>query len=355
MKHYAELIKARLENIAGAVASVARGLIYFRTDTNRPVIDDGTDVTQLMMEKHLPEARRDTKVQLDDTGTGSEVEGVLPPERGGTGPLTLTGEQGKFIRVNAAGTGYELAEGGKEVIVDTKANIDALPRVEGLLYYATDEDVLYTDDGTNVNPIEVDLGEGYWFRQTTAPVTADGVIAELGVSGLTIGNRYKVTVVARCRRQTTEQNEIQTITFDNTPDEGDFTLTFDGQTTLPLGWDASATEVEDALLALSNIDASGVVVSGSMSTGFTIEFVNTEGNQDQPQIAVTNSSLKFGGVGGQNEVQDIVFNDVPTGGTFTITFDGQTTAAIPYNATPAQVEAALELLPNINGVTVTDI
>jgi PKD repeat protein len=36
-----------------------------------------------------------------------------------------------------------------------------------------------------------------------------------------------------------------------------------------------------------------------------------------------------------------------TGGTFTLTFDGQTTAALPFNATAAQVDAALEALSNI--------
>ncbi len=36
-----------------------------------------------------------------------------------------------------------------------------------------------------------------------------------------------------------------------------------------------------------------------------------------------------------------------TGGTFTLTFNGQTTAPLPYNATGAQVDAALEALSNI--------
>src|SRR3954451_18939938 len=36
-----------------------------------------------------------------------------------------------------------------------------------------------------------------------------------------------------------------------------------------------------------------------------------------------------------------------TGGTFTLTWKGQTTAAIPYNATRDQIDAALEALPNV--------
>lgn len=50
-----------------------------------------------------------------------------------------------------------------------------------------------------------------------------------------------------------------------------------------------------------------------------------------------------------NEVQsfDLSTGAPPTGGTFTLTFDGATTAAIAYNAAAAAVQAALEALPNI--------
>lgn len=40
-------------------------------------------------------------------------------------------------------------------------------------------------------------------------------------------------------------------------------------------------------------------------------------------------------------------------GTFTITFDGQTTIQLSYDATADQVAEALESLPNINSVSVT--
>ncbi|WP_060888534.1 hypothetical protein [Streptomyces scabiei] len=48
-----------------------------------------------------------------------------------------------------------------------------------------------------------------------------------------------------------------------------------------------------------------------------------------------------------NEVQTLTVTGAPTGGTFTITWSGQTTAAIAYNATAAQVQTALEALSNI--------
>lgn len=48
-----------------------------------------------------------------------------------------------------------------------------------------------------------------------------------------------------------------------------------------------------------------------------------------------------------DEVQTVEITGDPTGGTFTLTYSGQTTAAIPYNATAAQVQAALTALSNI--------
>lgn len=51
---------------------------------------------------------------------------------------------------------------------------------------------------------------------------------------------------------------------------------------------------------------------------------------------------------GTDEVQTVTITGTPTGGTFTLTFDGEETAAIAYNATAAAVKSALEALSNIN-------
>jgi hypothetical protein len=56
-----------------------------------------------------------------------------------------------------------------------------------------------------------------------------------------------------------------------------------------------------------------------------------------------------------NNVQIVTIGGAPTGGTFTLSLDNQTTAPIAFNAVGATVQAALILLPNINtnNVTVT--
>lgn len=54
-----------------------------------------------------------------------------------------------------------------------------------------------------------------------------------------------------------------------------------------------------------------------------------------------------------DEQQTVTINGSPTGGTFTLTFSGQTTASIPHNATTAQIDTALEALPAIGAGNIT--
>jgi hypothetical protein len=68
---------------------------------------------------------------------------------------------------------------------------------------------------------------------------------------------------------------------------------------------------------------------------------------------VTGTLLSMAGApaAGTDEVQTITIGGTPTGGTFTLTLEGYTTTAIPWNATNAtllaSIDAALEALPNV--------
>lgn len=66
-----------------------------------------------------------------------------------------------------------------------------------------------------------------------------------------------------------------------------------------------------------------------------------------PLGKVTASNLYAPYSGPRSEVQTVTVTGGPTGGSYTLTFSGQTTAGIPYNATAAQVKTALEALSNI--------
>jgi hypothetical protein len=69
------------------------------------------------------------------------------------------------------------------------------------------------------------------------------------------------------------------------------------------------------------------------------------GGHDMVESAVLLASAAQ--LGGANEQQTVTITGTPTGGTFTLTFNGATTANIAYNAAAAAVQAALEALPNI--------
>ncbi len=73
---------------------------------------------------------------------------------------------------------------------------------------------------------------------------------------------------------------------------GTFTLTFKGQTTAPIPYDASSEEVQSALTALSSIGAGNVAVSG----GYEVTFEGTLAGTEQPPLTVDGSSLTGGTV-----------------------------------------------------------
>lgn len=66
-------------------------------------------------------------------------------------------------------------------------------------------------------------------------------------------------------------NEVQVVTLTNATG-GTFTLTYAGQTTAPIAFDASAATVDAALEALSNIGVGDVLVTGSAGGPYTVTF-----------------------------------------------------------------------------------
>jgi hypothetical protein len=77
---------------------------------------------------------------------------------------------------------------------------------------------------------------------------------------------------------------------------------------------------------------------------WTADDFNNSSNDDNPQVIVTTTQE---GEAAGNEIQGITLPATVSGGTFTLTFSGQTTAAIAWNANAAAVQAALEALSNV--------
>ena len=90
----------------------------------------------------------------------------------------------------------------------------------------------------------------------------------------------------------TNVNAVQTVTITGTPTGGTFTLTYNGQTTAAIPYNASAAQVASALVALSNIASAANVATGGGAlpgTPVTVTFQGLLGNQPQPVMTAVGS------------------------------------------------------------------
>lgn len=112
-------------------------------------------------------------------------------------------------------------------------------------------------------------------------VTFQGSLAGSNVSQITINTSgiyvffgtVTKTEVTDTQGQSA-QNEVQVVTLTNVTG-GTFRLAFAGQVTAPIAYNASATDVKNALAALQVLDASDLSVTGSSGGPYTITFQGT--------------------------------------------------------------------------------
>ena len=91
-------------------------------------------------------------------------------------------------------------------------------------------------------------------------------------------------------------NEVQTVTITGTPTGGVFTLTYEGETTDDIAFNATAAAVQSALEALSNIEVGDVVCAGGPLPGsaVTVTFQGTLGGRDITLMTADDSGLTGG-------------------------------------------------------------
>jgi hypothetical protein len=176
--------------------------------------------------------------------------------------------------------------------------------------------------------------------------------------------------------------------YDRVPTSGGFTLTYGANTTSTLAYDATAVEVSIALNSLASVVSAGglTVISGGQGV-FLITFLvagvrtliinNTNTLNPASQVIVSRVITGDGGTaemqvmrlvaslyaqctswaafpgagavvtqlapgsGSTNNVQSVALTPAPYAGSFQITTALLTTSALAYNATAAQVQAAL--------------
>ena len=168
--------------------------------------------------------------------------------------------------------------------------------------------------------------------------------------------------------------------------QGTFKLSFKGQTSVPLQWDASASEIQNALSNLNTIGLVQVSPRDSLQNAWSVTFttnvgdlplmsINTEGivgtgvvgtvttvvhgsapGFDAGTVGINVMPLGSATVSTPLEVQQIVCsagsNDL--GGDFKVQFMGETsTESIPFDASADTVVRVLEGLKTIGSVVVT--
>ncbi len=125
----------------------------------------------------------------------------------------------------------------------------------------------------------------------TVGVTINGVqaTADYFING-GITNQQALTALAEAISSIAGNNDLQRITIDGAG-SGNFALTFNGQTTAALAFNASAATVQAALEALPGVGAGQVSVSQNATNSYTIAFKGTLANRPLPKLLATNMSL----------------------------------------------------------------
>jgi hypothetical protein len=143
------------------------------------------------------------------------------------------------------------------------------------------------------------------------------------------------------------KNEKQTVVVTGGAAGDKLVLTYNGQSTAELAYDIASADLQTALRALSSVNGANVAVTDGDPAGWVVEFIGTLAKSNVPAIT---------GVGGKNEKQTITLDPGVSDGTFTLTYDGQTTPDLAYNISAADMQTALWALSSINGanVAVTD-
>ena len=144
-----------------------------------------------------------------------------------------------------------------------------------------------------------------------------------------------------------EMDEVVLVGLGN-PTAGTFTLTFGGETTAAIAWDASPTVVEQELQSISSVGLGNAVVGGNAGGPYTVTFVGDLASTNVGAVTGTSSLTPVG----TNEV--VTLTQSGSGLTsFTVAFGGQTTASIAHDATAEAAQTALSALSTIGNGNVS--
>ncbi len=258
------------------------------------------------------------------SGYVNEIQSVYTGATGGTFTLTYSGQE-------TAGIAFDANAATMVTRLEALSNVT---------------DVTVTGVGTSGNP---------WLVTFVDPGGSDIALMTIDPASLT----GAVTTIATDTPGVDAVDEIQSLY--NGATGGNFTVLFDGQETGNLAYNISSGDLDTALQGLSNITAVTVTGAGTSGDKWIITFTDP-GGQNVAEITTNDTNLTGGtpsstiatttpGVSNTDEIQS-VYNNADSG-TFTLTYSGQTTAAIAFDVSASGLDTALELLSNVSDVAVT--
>jgi hypothetical protein len=144
------------------------------------------------------------------------------------------------------------------------------------------------------------------------------------------------------------QSSVQTVTYSAPPTAGVFQIKIGPNQTGNLNFNDSNATIQAAVENLASVGVGNVAVTGSFAAGHVYTFQAGKANVAMPIVQILASTLT-NNAGQQSAIQTISWSLPPDGGTFIATFGANSTAPLAAATTAAQLLAALNALPSING------
>lgn len=223
-----------------------------------------------------------------------ELVGDTPPPPPGSSTIAPGGIQVKETLI-LGGLGNDTTDDpthdfSAPTRVDTLTNIDEDNMWRAPITFASDV-AIDTRQDTRLSLWKTIDGDGGMAKNGQGKLVIGGVNSYVGVTNV---NEGTLNLQSSSALGGPSLNEIQTVTV--TGSAGTFTLTFNGQTTAALAFNATAGQVQTALNALSSIaGVGGSVLVGKTGSVYTITFGGSLNGYDQ-------SSIVSAGLGGATAV-----------------------------------------------------
>lgn len=233
--------------VTGPASATDNAITRYDGTTGKLVQNSGVTIDDTNVVSGATQLNVDN-LRLDgNTISSTDVNGDISLTPNGTGEVNIPKVDIDSGTINSVDLDGGTASNTSRVTIpkDTKANLDALTRKEGTIVYATDEDKLYVDDGTNLIAVGSSSGLNVVTKTTTATLMTTGeeiVLADASGGSFTItlptavGNSglvYRIVKIAG--------NELQIVTID-----GDGSETIDGNATQQL------ISTTDSIIIVSN-------------------------------------------------------------------------------------------------------